>query len=36
MNVSALSLHWIDVGIIIAYGVAMIVLGIYFGRQHDE
>jgi len=36
MNITATSLHWIDVGIIIAYGVAMIALGIYFGRRHDN
>ena len=30
------ALHPIDLGIIIAYAVLMIALGLYFGRQHDD
>jgi SSS family solute:Na+ symporter len=30
------SLHWIDVAIIVVYGVTMIALGICVGRRHDD
>jgi SSS family solute:Na+ symporter len=36
MNIAETSLHWIDIGIITAYGATMIALGIYFGRRHDD
>ena len=36
MPATGFDLHPVDLGIIFAYALLMIALGLYFGRQHDD